>query len=1172
MNHNISGAIFATLGLIVAAILLTIGVAAYKSGRDSTGIADSNVEKDVTDMGTHDYVKQDGKTVDGGKVIQYLQQYKDGDVALIVNNGTATQSYVKKFTGNITNGTCTAEQISEYSKDDKENLYSKFENTISGSRSGSTADSKNYVIDPNSSYSVEVIYNKDNGALEAALFNLNAEESGSVNFTMNFYGNGADSGSMSSVKFRTASSISYTLSRSANEYVRKGYKFLGWSTTNDTSGLLPDNYRVTSAFFGSNHTVTVYAIWDRDENYHRTITYVGWKEFPDAKSGEDAAIGVKNDYIATAPTSYYDGDTITMPEPSVPGYEFIGWTAGTSTTPIKELTITSSDTGNKTFTAHWRKNVYTIVFNGNGATSGTMANETMPMNAEAVLSKNTFVRDGYNFMGWSESKYDTTVKYGNEQTIPSALTTAGKQITLYAVWEKDSYTVIFSSNNGNGSMSDTNMKVGRDVTLPTNRFTRDGYQFLGWSESSTATSATYTDGQTVKNLGKPGSTVTLYAVWKAISGQVIYHNDSGVLYTEKVKSGSSFTVIGQKSMTKEHYKFAGWVSAEYEKKAFGITTGTAIVTDAQQYYVNPKTQQTGSYVQIEYTEGRKYTATFTSSDDALNLYPVWVRNDYTVRFNPGTGPDPEKRAYTQSIDVDASVELLPNTFTKSGYKFVGWSGTDSSNTKVVYNDKQTVTNLGSAGTTVNLTAIWSNATYKTAFNANGGFGTMESSTFGEGVETPLPKCTFTKTGYTFAGWALSSSGTVQYQDEAKVRDLTNAGDHITLYAVWTKKYYKVHFDDGVADDSGLQNEIVGTMADQQVEYDKDAHLTKNAYERAGYTFTGWVIEKNPAKHFDDQGYIRNLTDEQYDAKTGKGVVTMVAQWKVNTYTVKFWPGYTAKGSTKSGYNVLDTSKQNVGVGSKLANGELLTKTYQYDKVYRLPECPYYAGKDYAFAGWAREDTALIAKLDSTKAYKQWKAMYGSYLSTNPLAKIYNDQQLVTNLTPIDGDTVNLYAVWVKKDTEPDGFEPTPFVVGVDGYYRLTVQGAQGGGNGGEGGMVQEVVYLKAGQTLYMTKGRQGGYVTSTSNNLSLLTGKLPDGTFAGYNGGGQPTSLTANAFQGTTLYEGLTGGGASHISFTKTTIDKTAKSDLLIAAGGGAATYGTVRGGVGGNYNGEDGK
>lgn len=72
-------------------------------------------------------------------------------------------------------------------------------------------------------------------------------------------------------------------------------------------------------------------------------------------------------------------------------------------------------------------------------------------------------------------------------------------------------------------------------------------------------------------------------------------------------------------------------------------------------------------------------------------------------------------------------------------------------------------------------------TYTVIFDANGGNGTIASISVEEGSEITLPENTFTKTGYSFAGWATYADGNVLYSDKAKIPITGN----ITLYAKWT---------------------------------------------------------------------------------------------------------------------------------------------------------------------------------------------------------------------------------------------------------------------------------------------------------------------------------------------------------------------------------------------------
>src|SRR5699024_9646509 len=121
----------------------------------------------------------------------------------------------------------------------------------------------------------------------------------------------------------------------------------------------------------------------------------------------------------------------------------------------------------------------------------------------------------------------------------------------------------------------------------------------------------------------------------------------------------------------------------------------------------------------------------------------------------------------------------------------------SASGSVVYSDKQSVKNLTTInGAKVNLYAKWTPNTYKVVYNGNGATGgSTATSTHTYDVAKNLTANGFTKTGYRFAGWATSASGSVVYSDKQSVKNLTSVnGGTVTLYAKWTPNTYKVVYN------------------------------------------------------------------------------------------------------------------------------------------------------------------------------------------------------------------------------------------------------------------------------------------------------------------------------------------------------------------------------------------
>ena len=82
--------------------------------------------------------------------------------------------------------------------------------------------------------------------------------------------------------------------------------------------------------------------------------------------------------------------------------------------------------------------------------------------------------------------------------------------------------------------------------------------------------------------------------------------------------------------------------------------------------------------------------------------------------------------------------------------------------------------------------------YSVKFNSNGGTGTMANESFTYGTAKALTANAFTRTGYTFQGWATSASGAKVYNDKQSVLNLTTtSGAVVNLYAVWKSALYMV---------------------------------------------------------------------------------------------------------------------------------------------------------------------------------------------------------------------------------------------------------------------------------------------------------------------------------------------------------------------------------------------
>ncbi len=150
------------------------------------------------------------------------------------------------------------------------------------------------------------------------------------------------------------------------------------------------------------------------------------------------------------------------------------------------------------------------------------------------------------------------------------------------------------------------------------------------------------------------------------------------------------------------------------------------------------------------------------------------------------------------------------------------------------------------------------------------------------------------------------------------------------------------------------------------------------------------------------------------------------------------------------------------------------------------------------------------------------------------------------------DDITFYALWVKDKYEYEFRNETEdFIAPVDGIYKFTLYGAEGGAyidtegeilaRGGLGGM----------SVGYLNLNRNAGVIVCVGGKGEDAVGTTYKVNAGGYNGGG-------NGTMGNT-YCGAGGGGATHIAKIGGTLQQIGKNKIsdiyMIAGAGGGATY-----------------
>ena len=715
--------------------------------------------------------------------------------------------------------------------------------------------------------------------------------------TLTFDANGG-TGEMSSMTIATDASGSL----SKNVFTRQGYTFLGWSTTAAGEAVYIDEapYQM-----GTEALYTLYAVWSKD------VYEIGYVLF-----------GGTNDPLN--PVRYsVDSDEILLADPTYAGYTFKGWYEDEGLTKASSGISTGSD-GARTFYAKWSANLNTLSFDASGA-SGTMNAIQVATDAVQKLPKNSYALLGYSFVGWATTAGGEAV-YVDEHDY---LMGADESYTLYAVWEKDVYTIWYALVGGENSESNPeSYSVDSDEIVLADP-TRRGYTFVGWFEDEGLTKA--------KNTIPTGSTqnVAFYAKWSANINTLSFDANGGNGTMDAIQMATdSIRSLPANTFTYEGYSFVGWKKTSDPEE--GITyfdeTSYRMGTESSYtlYAVWSLTQYSISYVlnggensldnpsgytvisetivlsdpaRPGYTFGGWYdesTMTGVAVESIVHgstgnktFYAKWTANTNELILHQRDDGSGETTTVSMKTDESKALPAIPNSFSRAGYDFLGWKTSSSSTAVASYADGDTYTMGPNA--TYDLYAVWEAVVYTITYDLHDGTnsGSNPSTYTIESDDITLENPT--RSGYTSGGWRNASSA-------ASVSVISKGSTgNVSLEAIWNAIEYTLTYD---------KNGGSGSMSGEARACGSTTALAQNLFTKDGAKFAGWSTTASGRPAYADQA---NYT-------MGAGNVTLYAVWTQTAYVIQYDldggvnntanpDGYNSEGSsitlldpTKTGYS------------------------------------------------------------------------------------------------------------------------------------------------------------------------------------------------------------------------------------------------------------------------------
>jgi uncharacterized repeat protein (TIGR02543 family) len=554
-------------------------------------------------------------------------------------------------------------------------------------------------------------------------------------YTVSFDANGG-TGTMSGQAIANNASADLT----SNTITRTGYTFAGWATTSGGAVAYADGASYTMS---EEADVTLYAQWTPNS-------------YAVAFNGNSGTGNIPNQFIAYLASANLAANAFTRT-----GYSFTGWNTaadGSGISYADGASYTMNDAADVTLFAAWTVNNYTVTFDSNGG-SGTMTNQSIAFNAAANLTVNSFTRTGYSFTGWNTAADGSGISYADGASYTMS-TAAG--VTLFATWTANNYTVTFDANGSFGEMSDQTIAYDASENLTANAFNLPGYTFAGWATTPTGAVA-FADGA-IYTMSTTAN-VTLYARWISTGG--------GLFIQIFIRQSESMP------------RYVGGIGT-----TFTLDVGTSDAIESVKNQISNRiTSVPGENLGLRFAgiilEDGRTLADYNIGNEsvinlfAVNLYPatsVEVGGTASVLSVAAPGADYTNKTVSTTSDFTGILSILP-----SGE--VSIENASPAGTYVIQIDNNLVidnSNFSTPFQEFNLTV--NNSSYTVIFNANGGTGTMADQSIDLNASANLTANTFTRTGYTFIGWATTSAGAVVYANGANYT-MSDAAD-VTLYAQW----------------------------------------------------------------------------------------------------------------------------------------------------------------------------------------------------------------------------------------------------------------------------------------------------------------------------------------------------------------------------------------------------
>ena len=487
--------------------------------------------------------------------------------------------------------------------------------------------------------------------------------------------------------------------------------FAGWSIVNPATaedvnaiqtygpGAVVDD-ETLRASEATNHHVTLYAVYKPVGT--ATVEF-------DATPAEGGTVSLFSGSFTVTGSNVTGVDVVSTAEPKA-GWHFVGWyeETGSDKTKVTEglsnddltLTVTAKTMAEKLgllsnetpahvvhYVAVFEPNTFTVCFNANGG-ERSMGNQTFGgADSPRNLTKNAFIKAGYEFVGWAEYSdeekpsdgtgtiYRDGALFENVTTYRGEQINNGDTITLYAQWERLPDVTIFYTPKPTSlgavelNLTESNELDPQDGMVseslnPETGTARgatavpgEGSVFVGWYDAQdTERSHPLTDGSTTykpeKDLSgryRDGSYVALFR----LKQYVLHYNANaadavGTMEDQTFPHGEAYPLT-ECAFRREGYRFVGWATEQKGKVKY---------EDQKSIKLDEEFQN------------------LTNDNDEVTLYAVWEEQSVTLSYEPNDAELGSVSSASETVDAVTGTAKGSTAQAKSGARFDGWYSAD----------------------------------------------------------------------------------------------------------------------------------------------------------------------------------------------------------------------------------------------------------------------------------------------------------------------------------------------------------------------------------------------------------------------------------------------------------------------------------------------------------------